>query len=175
MEREKEKSKYDPIMSKINDLDSRDETNGLNSEKRDKRGALKLQLASFLKAEEITWRQKFRERWLSGGDCNAKYFNVLAPHMRGCNFIDEIWCDDKVTGDVELREAARCHFSKLYEDEACHWPNLDGLQFKNVSEGSNLLLEAIFSEDEVTDCLKSCNDNKAPGPDGFNMKFLTTF
>lgn len=32
-----------------------------------------------------------------------------------------------------------------------------------------------FSKDEIFDALQSCNDDKSPGPDDFNLKFIQTF
>lgn len=133
-------------------------------------------MASILKGEESSWRQKSRDKWLEEGDCNTKYFYALATHRRCCNFIDEIWCEGKkFSGNKELREAARNYFSKLYDEEFSCWPKLDDLQFNRLLDASNQLLEVEFSVDEVADCLKSCNGNKSPGPDGFNMKFLQNF
>lgn len=37
------------------------------------------------------------------------------------------------------------------------------------------MLEAEFTEEEIYERLKFCNSDKAPGPDGFNMKFLQEF
>lgn len=36
-------------------------------------------------------------------------------------------------------------------------------------------LEADFSEEEIASCLWECNDDKAPGPDGFNLKSIWEF
>lgn len=47
-------------MAKIKELDNNKDETGLNDEERGKRDSLKLKLASFLKAEEMTWKQKSR-------------------------------------------------------------------------------------------------------------------
>lgn len=52
---------------------------------------------------------------------------------------------------------------------------LYGLQFKQISKMNRLSLEKEFSEEEILESFRSCDDDKAPGPDGFNMKFFQDF
>ncbi|KAK2638838.1 hypothetical protein Ddye_026633 [Dipteronia dyeriana] len=44
------------------------------------------------------------------------------------------------------------------------------LRHENVKERKSL--EVIFSKEEAREALSSCNGNKAPEPDGFNLKFI---
>lgn len=59
-----------------------------------RRDSLKMNLTNLLKAEEISWKQKFRERWLQEGDKNIKYFHALTSHRRRSNYISELWVVD---------------------------------------------------------------------------------
>lgn len=54
-------------------------------------------------------------------------------------------------------------------------PTLDNLQFDIIDYNNRELLETEFSESEIAAALKSCDGNKALGPDGFNLKFIQTF
>lgn len=63
----------------------------------------------------------------------------------------------------------------LYNEEICGRPTLDSLEFKKISKTNSSMLEEEFFLEEVESCLKSCDGNKAPDLDGFNMKFLQTF
>ncbi|GKV36551.1 hypothetical protein SLEP1_g44670 [Rubroshorea leprosula] len=51
-------------------------------------------------------------------------------------------------------------------------PHLDGIAFNKISEDENSMLLAPFSEEEVKRAMWSCECSKAPGPNGFNFKFI---
>ncbi|XP_028088670.1 uncharacterized protein LOC114289202 [Camellia sinensis] len=61
------------------------------------------------------------------------------------------------------------HFKGLFTENWRNRPKLKG-QFKSISHDQVAgNLEASFSEDEVWVAIKSCDGNKSPGPDGFNL------
>lgn len=74
-----------------------------------------------------------------------------------------------------MREAARKHFSQFFEEDCVSRPGLDGLFFNRISGESCGLLEAKFSFEELCQSLKSCDGNKAPCLDRFNMNFFKSF
>lgn len=49
----------------------------------------------------------------------------------------------------------------------------NGLKRLNAQDG--LLLIEPFSEQEIKDAVHDCGSNKAPGPDGFNFRFVKRF
>lgn len=82
---------------------------------------------------------------------------------------------DSITGNENMREAARKHFQLLYKEEFHNRPKLDNLCFNKIGEADRVLLESEFTEHGIFACLKDCNGDKAPGLDGFNMKFFQSF
>lgn len=121
----------------------------------------------------MIWRQKSREKWLKEGDRSTKYFHALASYRRRINYIEEIVIDNKkIGGNTALCEAAKGHFANLYlETHDCR-PKLDGMSFHSISVESRQSLEDEFTTEEILEGLKSCDDNKASGPNGFSMNFL---
>ncbi|CAJ2628008.1 unnamed protein product [Trifolium pratense] len=77
-----------------------------------------------------------------------------------------------VQGVKEVKTFVKNFFAHNFEEEWNNRPNLDGIQFKTLSESDNFFLLAPFSTDEVRDVVWSCDGNKCPGPDGFNFNFL---
>lgn len=51
-------------------------------------------------------------------------------------------------------------------------PNLDGVEFKSISQQDNSHLVAPFEEGEVKAAVWECGSMKSSGPDGLNFKFI---
>ena len=49
---------------------------------------------------------------------------------------------------------------------------LGGIEFQTLGSEENSFLVAPFSEEEIKDVVWSCDGNKCPGPDGFNLRFI---
>lgn len=64
------------------------------------------------------------------------------------------------------------HFRNLFAKPWKKRPSLNG-PFKSIGDANDFgLLEAEFTEVEISNAIKSCGGNKAPGPDGFNLGFF---
>lgn len=66
------------------------------------------------------------------------------------------------------------YYVHLYIDPFPNKPQLEGVEFDCISEDQCGWLERPFSMEEVKLALKSMEDDKAPGPDGFPTKLLIT-
>ncbi|KAJ0520598.1 putative RNA-directed DNA polymerase [Helianthus annuus] len=54
-------------------------------------------------------------------------------------------------------------------------PKLVGYQLNRLSEVDSAFLVSQFSEEEIKRAVFACGDDKAPGPDGFNFKFIKRY
>lgn len=52
---------------------------------------------------------------------------------------------------------------------------MEGINFRRLFESNKIMLEDDFSEEKIKESLNMCNGAKAPGLDGFNIKFLQKF
>lgn len=126
--------------------------------------------------EENLLIQKSKSRWIKEGDANSSYFHACIKARRTSNQIwalktGAIWIED-VPG---LREAIRLHFSNQFSEDPWIRPQLDVFDIVKVSPGQNNILCAPFALEEIISAVWSCEDNKSPGPDGFNFKFIKSF
>lgn len=67
------------------------------------------------------------------------------------------------------------YFTSLFKEPFGIRPILEGLHFKCVSEQQKEDLEKPLSEEEVLEALATLKEDKAPGLDGFPMKFYKVF
>ncbi|KAI5423508.1 hypothetical protein KIW84_046453 [Lathyrus oleraceus] len=52
------------------------------------------------------------------------------------------------------------------------WPDLDMIEFKNLSVEEKEGLEEMFTREEIKEVIFGCEGDRSPGPDGFNMEFI---
>ncbi|XP_019239934.1 PREDICTED: uncharacterized protein LOC109219918 [Nicotiana attenuata] len=125
------------------------------------------------KAEEISWRQKSRCRWLKEGDNNTKYFQKLANSNRRHSSIDKLKVGSEVIDDKELiKEEILNYYHNLYAENEVWRPTTNFEEVAKISAVDNEMLEAVFDKEEVHAVIQSCAPDKAPGLDGFTMVFF---
>ncbi|KAK3218275.1 hypothetical protein Dsin_012245 [Dipteronia sinensis] len=75
-----------------------------------------------------------------------------------------------------LREKRRVWSSVMIvlRNVTCTRPSIVGLNLKQLLDDERSALEEDFSFEEVWLALCSCDGNKAPGPDGLNLRFIKT-
>lgn len=64
--------------------------NGMTNEDYARENALKEKLVELLKREEIYWKDKSQEVWLSEGNANSNFFHASVIAKRAANKIEEI-------------------------------------------------------------------------------------
>ncbi|GKU90517.1 hypothetical protein SLEP1_g4505 [Rubroshorea leprosula] len=106
-------------------------------------------------------------------ELDKKGENSLLTHIdmerrRGC-FID-LWSNLKIK--EKIKEGVAEYFQKLFTEDVWQRPKLDGIGFKQISQANNELLTAPFTEEEIRKVIWECDSFKAPGPDGFNFRFM---
>jgi hypothetical protein len=75
----------------------------------------------------------------------------------------------------EIRAEVVSYFKKHFDEVTWERPTLDGVDFKQLSQGDIGGLELVFGEQEVAEVVESSDGNKSPGLDGFNFTFFKKF
>jgi hypothetical protein len=120
-------------------------------------------------------RQKSRTKWVQEGDSNSRFFHASIKARRRRNQIVSIMKGDiMIQGVNEIKQEAKLHFFSHLDEAWNSRPFVEGINFNSLTDEDNANLLEPFSEEEIRDTVWSCDGNKSPGPDGFNINFLKT-
>jgi len=161
------------IQKRLDELDSRNDEDGLMESERDERKSLFAKLTESKSKQEAILFQKARQNWIKQGDHNTKFFHSAVKWRRARNQLHGIidnnkWCDDK----EEVKDKVRKYFEERFvRNDVCQ-VTLDKVRFNTISEADNVMLVSNFSEEEVRDAIWGCDSSKSPGPDRFNFGFI---
>ncbi|PNX80939.1 cysteine-rich receptor-like protein kinase, partial [Trifolium pratense] len=126
-----------------------------------------------IRSKESLLLQKSRTKWIQEGDANSRFFHSSIKGRRRRNQIVKLKKETTWLEGVDaIKQETKDHFSKHLSEEWSSRPFLQGINFKSLSADDNELLLAPFDESEVRDTIWSCDGNKSPGPDGFNLNFF---
>ncbi|XP_071739290.1 uncharacterized protein [Rutidosis leptorrhynchoides] len=121
-------------------------------------------------------KQKSRIRWAIEGDENTKIFHTIIRNNYNKNNIRGLTINSQWNENPnDIKDKAFSHFRKLFEEIDHMRPSLENLQYPSISSEDASALECRFSEKEVYDAIHDCADNKAPDPDGYNLRFYKKF
>jgi hypothetical protein len=137
-------------------------------------GALQEQLLR----EEVLWKQKFREIWLSCSDLNTMFFYASVAYRRRYNFISCLRAADgsNLLGRDNIESFLVDHFSTLFSSSN---PILDDslsdLVSLDITVDDNVALCFIPEEVKIFLAITELGLNKSPGPDGITGLFYKTY
>ncbi|GJS75871.1 putative RNA-directed DNA polymerase [Tanacetum coccineum] len=121
-------------------------------------------------------RQKARVRWDVEGDENTKFFHSFVKRRNNKNnirglLVDGVWCEEPNSIKKEMVR----HYKTLFSEGARSRPILCCDRIIKISFKEANRLESDFDEKEIWQAIGGCGGDKAPGPDGFNFKFIRKF
>ncbi|XP_068503760.1 uncharacterized protein [Phaseolus vulgaris] len=163
------------ILRNIQELDMRDDVDGLDENKIRERRELLSQLKEINERNESLLQQKSRALWIKQGDSNSKFFHAsikwrtLRNEIKGahCN-LSGIWVEEPNRVKEVVKEFYKNKMSAI-EDIGVR---LDNVEFKEISESDNRLLTDPFDEKEIKEAICDCDSHKSPGPDGVTFSFI---
>ncbi|XP_031287891.1 uncharacterized protein LOC116146622 [Pistacia vera] len=117
----------------------------------------KLELDIWEKREELRLSQLVKQKWLSEGDQNSKFFHAVVNQQRKSNVISHM----RLANGTSLNSTEQVDLTPLIQ--------------KSVSEENNLALVVAPTETEVLAALKSIPKESSPGPDGFGSGFYLSY
>ncbi|GKA78596.1 hypothetical protein Tco_0785133 [Tanacetum coccineum] len=118
-------------------------------------------------------RQKARIRWDVEGDENSRFFHsFLKRRNNKCNIrgllVNGEWCEDPAVIKAEMAS----HYRRLFSEMGKSRPIFCNSKVMRIAVEDVHRLEMGFSENEAWEAICRCGGDKAPGPDGFNFRFI---
>lgn len=129
-----------------------------------------------LKMKENLLFQKSRVQWIREGYANTGFFHACVNGRRRKNQINALMVDSQWIKSVDgIKDVVKNHFTKVCNEDWWSKQKFQNLHFKSLSSQDNLFLCFPLTLKEVKKAVWCCEENKSPGPDGFNFKFIRTF
>ncbi|XP_076883751.1 uncharacterized protein LOC143532638 [Bidens hawaiensis] len=120
-------------------------------------------------------KQRSRIRWAKEGDENSK-FSHATNCRKASNFIHGLFVNATWVSKPSLVKKEVYRFYKDKFVEGCEErPRLNCPDVKRISDSDALYLEARFSREEIKSAVFECGDDRAPGLEGINFRFVKHF
>jgi len=126
-------------------------------------------------AEESFLKQKSWLQWLNWGDKNSKFFVNSVKGFHNRNRILFIHDDPGMclTDAEEVKDTIVSYFQKIFggssSDIVLDSSMLSWVLPRRLSLSQSTSLDSLITDEEIQKTLFSLKDNKAPGPNGFNV------
>lgn len=166
------------ISEGILQLDILEECQTLSPAQLDQRKLLKSQLQQVIADEEILWKSHAKQHWLQEGNGNTKFFHASANGRRRENAIFTVEDDGRT---IYGKEAKREYFFNKFKEAFAPDNTVSGLTgdwsmlFYNKTISNPERLTVPFTLEEIKKATFQLGGDKAPGPDGFNLRFFQRF
>ncbi|KAJ0936414.1 putative RNA-directed DNA polymerase [Helianthus annuus] len=121
-------------------------------------------------------KQRARIKWDMEEDENSAFFHGYINSRRACNNIPGLMIDGEWTTKPTLvKKEVMGFFRNIFKEKIMDRPKLTCYNLKRlaVDEAASLIIP--FSKEEIKSAVFECGADKAPGPDGFNFKFIKRY
>ncbi|KAJ0805638.1 putative RNA-directed DNA polymerase [Helianthus annuus] len=121
-------------------------------------------------------KQRARNNWATFGDENSKFFHGVINKRRVRNNIPGLLVNGEwVHKPTEVKKEVYGFFRSKFVETMKSRPSLKISDLTYLNESEALMLVEQFTMKEIKEAVFECGDDKAPGPDGFNFRFIKHF
>uniref|UniRef100_A0A251UE24 Putative RNA-directed DNA polymerase, eukaryota, Reverse transcriptase zinc-binding domain protein n=1 Tax=Helianthus annuus TaxID=4232 RepID=A0A251UE24_HELAN len=171
-----EKKKSMELLSVMERIENKASLGILTEEDKQLRMECRLKITKLESIKVKDLQQKSRANWLKHGDENSAYFHrAIAVNMARNRINGLLFQNRYITEPSEIKDETWRWFKNLFKEPIRRRPEFLSLDVPSISTPSGTFLCESFSEKEIWSAIKSCDGDKAPGPDGFSLKFFKSF
>lgn len=127
-----------------------------------------------LHLKESILKQKSRIRWMKEGDNNTKFFHAIMKARYRRNSIISVKNGDGVVIKVvsKVKGAIQNYFAARLCRTIVPRPYLKNISLEQLLNIKSWSLEDAFTAEEIKNVVFNGDEDKSPGPDGFNLEFM---
>ncbi|XP_026434772.1 uncharacterized protein LOC113332450 [Papaver somniferum] len=163
----------DLALTKMKELDELDDERSFDEGEEDMLVTAKMEFDVAHRRQSIMLRKKSRLRYFRDGDRNTKHFHRVVRGYRAFNNINNLRINGRWTENKEeIKLGIANHFELAFEENSNNRPRIKSMCLKCIYENASIWLERSFDEEEVKNAIKDLGIDRAPGPNGFPMKFF---
>jgi hypothetical protein len=152
------------------------ESMGISDSERLEKLEMECNLKNMMAEEGCKRKQTARERFISEGDENTRYFHLIAKgRRRRVKILSLVHEDVTVVDDNGINKVATVFYKELFGPSASSNINMTNLHMNQLNDEDWALLTAPFGVDEIKKVVFVLKHNSAPGPDGFPAEFFQDF
>lgn len=130
-------------------------------------------LLALYRTRDSMLSQKARVSWIALGDSNTKFFHQMIQKRRNANAIQRLFFKEEWISDpVLIKEAFFSYYSKFFQNNHTTLFSLGTVKLPKLTMDDKQNLIKDFTCLEIEGALRALAEDKAPGPDGFNVKSL---
>lgn len=161
------------LEKEIDNMDSLADQRPLSEVKTTRHLALNPTLQKWRNRKAQVLRQYSRLKNITEMDCNSKYFHAVANSRRKKKRLLKINIGSEIIkGQLNLKKGIRQHFLEHFKQEPLPEITLPRGSFKHIHPSLIPSLDSIPTDEGIMEAIKSCDPRKAPGYNGFNLRFL---
>lgn len=151
-------------------LDLKEESDGLNSENKEKKHEARLNLEDALKDEDNFWSQRAHKLWKEHGDKCSKLFHKVVNSKASNNRINSRQIGEAISEETgEIRNHIVDFYKTLFMETETQRPYFNDLPLPSLCSKDSKTLELSISETDVFIAISSLSGDKTPAPDGYPM------
>ncbi|XP_057774940.1 uncharacterized protein LOC130993921 [Salvia miltiorrhiza] len=146
---------------------------GLDEKETIRRNKIKANLILQTRNKISLLQHKAKARWLKEGYLNSSFYHKVIVGRRKKNemlgmMFENQWIDEPTV----IKERVKNFFEKNFRKRNRTLPILrSDFAARKLSNEDKMWLIRPFTEEEIKDAIWSCEGNKSPGPEDFNINF----
>nr|GEW66521.1 RNA-directed DNA polymerase, eukaryota [Tanacetum cinerariifolium] len=163
------------LRAKVDNLNIKVES-GLNETEIEERLSYLKKIEDFDRLKNLDLMRKAKVKWAIKGDENSKYFhgivnNKFSRSRKNGIFSNGVWLTDPSLVTLGIYEFYKAKFRATTHNR----PHFNNTLLKSLPDFESSFLDNPFTCQEIKNAVWDYGGSKAPGPDGFSIKFIPSY